>query len=57
MALANWEVFMERKTSMNAAQNIRKRYEIVQAFTADEAMRAAEIKRPEFKAVSARRAT
>lgn len=57
MPYAAWEVFMERRTSMNAAQNTRKRREIVQAFTAEEAMRAAEIKRPEFKAVSARRAT
>ena len=57
MALGKWEVFMERKTSMNAAQNTRKRREIVQAFTAEEALRAAEIARPEFRAVSARRAT
>lgn len=56
MAFAAWEVFMERKTSMNAAQNTRKRRELVQAFTAEEAMKAAEIKRPEFRAVSARRA-
>ena len=56
MALGHWEVFMERKTSMNAAQNTRKRREIVQAFTAEEAMKAAEIKRPEFIAISARRA-
>lgn len=56
MAFAAWEVFMERKTSMNAAQNTRKRREIVKAFTAEEAMKAAEIKRPEFRAVSARRA-
>ena len=57
MALGTWEVFMERKTSMNAAQNTRKRREIVQAFTAEEALKAAEIARPEFRAVSARRAT
>ena len=54
MAIAAWEVFMDRKTSMNAAQNTRKRREIVQAFTAEEAMKAAEIKRPEFIAISAR---
>ena len=56
MAIAAWEVFMDRKTSMNAAQTTRKRREIVQAFTAEEAMKAAEIKRPEFIAISARRA-
>ena len=56
MTFAAWEVFMDRKKSMNAAQNTRKRREIVQAFTAEEAMKAAEIKRPEFRAVSARRA-
>ena len=56
MALGTWEVFMERETSINAEQNARKRREIVRAVTADEAMKAAEVRRPEFKSISARRA-
>lgn len=56
MKPGTWEVFMERKHSMSAEQNTRKRREIVRAVTAEEAMKAAEIKRPEFRAVSARRA-
>lgn len=56
MSAGTWEVFMERKRSMNDEQNARKRREIVRAVTADEAMKAAEVRRPEFKSVSARRA-
>ena len=56
MSAGTWEVFMERKHSMSAEQNARKRREIVRAVTADEAMKAAEVRRPEFKSISARRA-
>lgn len=56
MKPGTWEVFMERKHSMSAEQNARKRREIVRAVTAEEALKAAEVRRPEFRSVSARRA-
>lgn len=50
----NWEVTMHLRTSMNAAQNARKRIENVQAIDEKEAKTIANKRRPEFKAMSAR---
>lgn len=50
----NWEVTMHRRTSMNEAQNIRRRIEHVQAIDEKEAKTIANKRRPEFKAMSAR---
>lgn len=53
----NFEVFMERKRSLNAAQNARRRIEYVQAHNADDAKQIAARKQPEFIAVSAKKTT
>lgn len=52
----DWEVHMNRKRSLNEAQNARRKVAYVQAPNADEAMKLAARKNPEFIAVSARRA-
>lgn len=52
-----WEVHMNRKRSMNAAQNVRRRVAYVRAPNAGEAMTLAGRKNPEFMPVSARRAS
>lgn len=51
----DWQVFMERNRSLNAAQNIRKRMTYVKAPNAEEAKKAAKQKHPEFKPISARK--
>ncbi len=54
MSMRDFEVSMDRRTCMNAAQNARKRIEYVRASDQSEAKKIAERKRPEFKAMSAR---
>lgn len=51
----DFEVTIERKASLNANQNARKRIEYVKAPNADDAKREALKRRPEFRALSARR--
>ena len=51
----NFEVFMVRNRSLNAAENARKRIAYVQASNADDAKREAKKKHPEFRPESARR--
>lgn len=51
----NFEVFMVRNRSLNAAENARKRIAYVQASNADDAKREAKKKHPEFYPQSARR--
>ena len=53
--LYNFEVFMVRNRSLNAAENARKRIAYVQASNADDAKREAKKKHPEFRPESARR--
>jgi len=53
----DWEVHMNRKRSLNAAQNARRRVAYVRAPNADEAKKLAGRKNPEFLPVSARRAS
>lgn len=53
--LYSFEVHMDRKRSLNAAQNARKRVEYVTAHNAEDAKKMAARKQPEFIAVSARR--
>ena len=52
--LYNFEVFMVRNRSLNAAENARKRIAYVKASNADDAKREAKKKRPEFRPESAR---
>ena len=51
-----WEVTMHRRASLNEVQNARRRIEYVQAPNERDALREANKRRPEFKAMSARRA-
>lgn len=53
--LYNFEVFMVRNRSLNAAENARKRIAYVQASNAEDAKREAKRQLPEFHAESARR--
>lgn len=53
----DWEVHMNRKRSLNEAQNVRRRVAYVRAPNSDEAMTLAGRKNPEFMPVSARRAS
>ena len=53
----NFEVFMVRNRSMNAAENSRKRMVYVVASNADDAKREAKKKHPEFYPQSARKVT
>lgn len=53
--LYNFEVFMVRNRSLNAAENARKRIAYVQASNAEDAKREAKKKHPEFYPQSARR--
>lgn len=53
--LYNFEVHMDRKRSLNAAQNARRRVEYVTAHNESDAKKLAARKNPEFIAVSARR--
>lgn len=55
--LYNFEVFMVRNRSLNAAENARKRIAYVQASNADDAKREAKKKHPEFYPQSARKVT
>ena len=53
--LYNFEVFMVRNRSLNAAENARKRIAYVQASNEEDAKREAKKKHPEFRPESARR--
>ena len=53
--LYNFEVFMVRNRSLNAAENARKRIAYVQASNAEDAKREAKKKHPEFHPESARK--
>ena len=53
--LYNFEVFMVRNRSLNAAENARKRIAYVKASNAEDAKREAKKKHPEFRPESARR--
>lgn len=51
----NFEVFMVRNRSLNAAENARKRIAYVQASNADDAKREAKKLHPQFHPESARK--
>ena len=53
--LYNFEVFMVRNRSLNAAENARKRIAYVQASNAEDAKREAKRQHPQFHPQSARR--
>ena len=53
--LYNFEVFMVRNRSLNAAENARKRIAYVQASNAEDAKREAKKQHPQFHPESARK--